>query len=110
VPNNPLESLPIIWQVRCDPRHNFGDIGSLFDHLIGACQQSLGHRNAYGAGSLEVDDKCERSRLLDWDIGNLCAAEEPQKLPGMKLSNDLIEARPVGDEAAFFAREALAGQ
>ena len=47
----------------------------LLDHLVGACQQCLGHRNAKCIRGLEIDPKLELCRLFDRDIGGLDASE-----------------------------------
>ena len=47
----------------------------LLDHLVGACQQCLGHRNAKCIRGLEIDPELELCRLFDRDIGGLDASE-----------------------------------
>ena len=45
------------------------DITSLFDHLIGAGYERWSDSQAERLGGLEVEDKFELGRLLDWQVG-----------------------------------------
>jgi hypothetical protein len=41
----------------------------IFDHLVGASEQSRRHFEANGLSRFEVDDELELRRLLDRDVG-----------------------------------------
>jgi hypothetical protein len=47
----------------------------LFDHLIGAQQEGLGHLEAEHLGGGEIEDQVELGRLLDRQVAGLCAAQ-----------------------------------
>jgi hypothetical protein len=54
----------------------------LFDHLIGAGEQTLRHRKAKCLGGLEVDDKLILRRCLYWHICGLFALEDAIDVTG----------------------------
>ena len=46
------------------------------DHLVGDRKDARRNGQAEGPGGLEVDHQLELGCLLDWDVGDLAAAEE----------------------------------
>jgi hypothetical protein len=74
---------------------------SLFDHLVGALQERLRNCQTEGLRGLEIDGKFELGRLLNGNIGGLCAAQQLDQLPGKNVPVNLVETRPIGDEAAL---------
>jgi hypothetical protein len=49
---------------------------TLFDHLVGTCEQHRGHFDAERPRCLEVDDKLEFCRLQHWQVSGLHALED----------------------------------
>src|SRR5438552_9048892 len=47
----------------------------LFDHLVGARKQLIGHDKAKGSCSFRIDDQLEFGRLYDRQVGRLGALE-----------------------------------
>jgi hypothetical protein len=66
-----------ISQVACWRNHfkpgAFGRARGSLDHPVRSRQHIRRNRQADGFGRLEVDDKLELRRLLDWEIGGLPA-------------------------------------
>ena len=60
--------------VRFTPKaDSCGATKTLFDHLIGAGEQGLRHRQAKCLGGLEVDDRLILRRCLYWHVCGLFA-------------------------------------
>ena len=55
-----------------------------------------GHSHAHRTSGLEIDHQLELGWLLDWDVGDLGAAQELNELSSNKVSKDLIKARSIG--------------
>jgi hypothetical protein len=56
--------------------------GLLLDHLVGAQQNRLRHRQAKGLGGLEVDGYLKFCRKLHWEIAWLLAAQDAIGISG----------------------------
>ena len=50
-------------------------LAHLFDHLVGAEQERFRDCQPEGLGGRQIDDEIESGRLLDRDVGGLCAAQ-----------------------------------
>ena len=44
---------------------------SLFDHLVGECEQLVGHVEAKRLSGLEIDHQLELGRLGDWQVAGI---------------------------------------
>src|SRR5262245_22652164 len=70
-----------------------------FDHLVGAQEDRCGHVDAHGPGRLEIDDRRELRRALDWKVRWLRPLEnlidEDRSAP-----IHLWKAYPIGHQAA----------
>jgi hypothetical protein len=71
------------------------------DHLVGAGEQRRGHFDAERFGRLEVNRKIDFGRLLDRDVGGLCAT---QNLIGIvaRAPEQVREVRSVRYQPARF--------
>ena len=50
---------------------------TLFDHFVGGSKQFIWNGNAERLGGLEIDQKLKRRRLLDRQVPDVCAREDP---------------------------------
>lgn len=73
---------------------------SLFDHLVGAHQKRLWDRQAESFGGRKIDDEFEVSRLLDWEVFRLGAAEDLDKQT-RQLPVDQVKTRAVSDQTSL---------
>jgi hypothetical protein len=65
----------------------------LLDHLIGAHEERIGHREAECFRGFEVDDKSVRRRLLKWQIAWFLAAQNTVDVgSGLAKHRDSIRA------------------
>src|SRR5205823_2493706 len=69
-----------------------------FDHLVGAGEKGLRHRQAERLRGLNVDDQLELGRLLDRQIGRLGAFED--------LAGVSAQLAPYADETSAIANQA----
>jgi len=63
-----------------DPSRHFGTVNcrtakGLFDHAVGAAEQSRWHGETQCTGGLEIDHQLEFCGLLDWQVGRLGACK-----------------------------------
>ena len=73
----------------------------LFNHRIGASEQRWWHRQAERLGGHQVDDQIELGRLLDWNVGRLCPAENPVDIVG-GTPMQVWEVCPIGYQTSLY--------
>jgi hypothetical protein len=71
----------------------------LFDDLVGAGEDRGRHGQAERLGGLEIDDQLECGWLLDRQIRELLALEDPSGV-NAELATDSLETRCIADQAA----------
>jgi hypothetical protein len=74
---------------------------TLFDHLVGACEESLRNSKPEGIGSLTIDDKIKLGGLLDWNVGWLRTAQNlVNHFGGAAVHTGNV--RSIGDQSSGF--------
>jgi hypothetical protein len=77
---------------------------SLFEHLVGAHQESFRDGHAKGLGGLEVDHQLELDRGLDGKFAWLRALEDAIGI-GRQAPNIIGQVNSVGQQATDFSEE-----
>src|SRR5438874_2999737 len=80
-------------------RNSRANQGRLFDHLVGADEQRLWHRQTERHGRLEVDHQLEFGWLLDRQVGG-CRTLEDLSDRTTELPLNAGEARAIANQAA----------
>src|SRR5262245_11351952 len=75
-------------------------VGQSFDHLVGALEQRNRKFMPNRLGGPEIDYEFEFGRLLDWNVGGLCATQDSGHHP-CTLTVDFSEARSIANKAAL---------
>src|SRR6516165_5255303 len=79
------------------------DIGSLFDHLVGASEQRWWDRQPERLGGFKVDDEIELGSPLHWQILRLLAFENATDVSAREAMR-LDEARTVAHQPVGFRK------
>ena len=63
---------------------------TLFDDLVGALEERLGNCQTKCFGGLEIDDKLELGRLLNWNFGGFDPAQQFDQLPSKNVAKNRL--------------------
>src|SRR5262245_42922337 len=86
---------------------NDTQLATLFDHLVGAGEQAIGHREAERLRGLEVDHQLVLSRCLHWKVGGLFALQDAINIAGRTAPLNK-QIGTVGNQAACDDEKAIA--
>jgi hypothetical protein len=78
----------------CSAANHVRGCNALFDHLVGAGEQAIWHRDAESLRGLEIYDQLVLGRCLHRKIARLLALEDPVDVSG-RLSELVNDIRPV---------------
>src|SRR5262252_5455165 len=90
--------------VRFGPK---ADITRLFDHLVGAREQSRGDNKPECVGRLQVDDELELGRQYDRKVGGLFSFENAASV-NANQAKQICHARSVAHQAASLGKLSIA--
>src|ERR1051326_7341613 len=95
------------WRVRGSRQRSLAAANGLFDHVVGAGEQSRRHREAEAAGGFEIHDQLVFDGKLNRQIRGLFAIENPADvIRGAPMLVVRIDAKR--QEAAALAENAVA--
>jgi hypothetical protein len=81
-----------LTQLRHQRSNHFALRDFLLDHLVGGCEERFRHLDAEQPRGLKVDDELELGRLMDRQVGGLCAPERRSRLVARSLKGRLRKA------------------